>query len=84
MEWSDIQIRNLIWIINNTDENFRKLGKIYNKSKYRLNSAPKLSLSHAIISSVILDNSFHQICIHKIISFAYSGIFMKLKIEVKS
>ena len=58
-----MQINYLICIFINTDENLRKYGKII-KSKYKLNSAPKLPFLHVIISSVMkFDKSFHPIVI---------------------
>ena len=58
-----MQISDLICIFINTDENFRNMGN-YKKSKYKLNSAPKLSLLLVIISTVIqFDKFFHPIII---------------------
>ena len=62
--WSDMQISYLICIFINTDEISENKGKLKKKSKYKLNSAPKLSLLHVIILSVIqFDKSFHPIVI---------------------
>ena len=58
-----MQISYLISIFINTDEISENMGKLY-KSKYILNPAPKLSLVHVIISSLIqFDKSFHPIVI---------------------
>ena len=60
-----MQINYLICIFINTDENFRKKGKLKKNALYKLNSAPKCPCCMLLSSVIQFDKSFYTIVIYK-------------------